>query len=85
MRGDLNPADEADDDEGAWLFERESLCLSHVVDMKLQVEVGEPESEGEDPEHERAHDGADEPKPAGEGVGSESDDADEFMSVASRI
>ena len=83
VRGDWNPADEADDDEGAWLFERESLCLSHVVGMKLQVEVGEPESEGEDPEHERAHDGADEPKPAGEGVGSESDDADEFMSVAS--
>ncbi|OLP99509.1 hypothetical protein AK812_SmicGene17923 [Symbiodinium microadriaticum] len=31
VRGDWNPADEADDDEG----------------MKLQVEVGEPESEGE--------------------------------------
>ncbi|CAE7388004.1 RE1 [Symbiodinium sp. CCMP2592] len=41
VSGPLSPADEAYDDEG----------------MKLQLEVGEPETEGEDPEHEHAHDG----------------------------
>ena len=83
VSGPSSPADEADDDEGAWSFERESSCLSLVEGMKLQLEVGEPETEGEDPEHEHAHDGENEPKPVGEGEDSELDDADEFMSVVS--